>query len=113
MCGFYRLAAAVPELKVAAFGHNLEKILESYFAACDAGAAATVFPELSLTGYSCGDLFFQRRLLERAESAALEAVNATAGRNSILIFGIPLQVEDAIYNVAVVAQNGMARGIVP
>ena len=113
MFGFYRLAAAVPELKVAAVGHNLEKILESYFAACDAGAAATVFPELSLTGYSCGDLFFQRRLLERAESAALEAVNATAGRNSILIFGIPLQVEDAIYNVAVVAQNGMARGIVP
>lgn len=113
MFGFYRLAAAVPELKVAAIGHNLEKILESYFAACDAGAAATVFPELSLTGYSCGDLFFQRRLLERAESAALEAVNATAGRNSILIFGIPLQVEDAIYNVAVVAQNGMARGIVP
>ena len=113
MFGFYRLAAAVPELKVAAVGHNLEKILESYFAACDAGAAATVFPELSLTGYSCGDLFFQRRLLERAESAALEAVNATAGRNSILIFGIPLQVEDAVYNVAVVAQNGMARGIVP
>ena len=113
MFGFYRLAAAVPELKVAAIGHNLEKILESYFAACDAGAAATVFPELSLTGYSCGDLFFQRRLLERAERAALEAVNATAGRNSILIFGIPLQVEDAIYNVAVVAQNGMARGIVP
>ncbi len=113
MFGFYRLAAAVPELKVAAVGHNLEKILESYFAACDAGAAATVFPELSLTGYSCGDLFFQRRLLERAESAALKAVNATAGRNSILIFGIPLQVEDAIYNVAVVAQNGMARGIVP
>ncbi len=113
MFGFYRLAAAVPELKVAAVGHNLEKILESYFAACDAGAAATVFPELSLTGYSCGDLFFQRRLLERAERAALEAVNATAGRNSILIFGIPLQVEDAIYNVAVVAQNGMARGIVP
>ena len=113
MFGFYRLAAAVPELKVAAIGHNLEKILESYFAACDAGAAATVFPELSLTGYSCGDLFFQRRLLERAESAALEAVNATAGRNSILIFGIPLQVEDAVYNVAVVAQNGMARGIVP
>ena len=113
MFGFYRLAAAVPELKVAAVGHNLEKILESYFAACDAGAAATVFPELSLTGYSCGDLFFQRRLLERAERAALEAVNATAGRNSILIFGIPLQVEDAVYNVAVVAQNGMARGIVP
>ncbi len=113
MFGFYRLAAAVPELKVAAVGHNLEKILESYRAACDAGAAAVVFPELSLTGYSCGDLFFQQRLLERAEEAALEAVNATAGGSSILIFGIPLRVGEAVHNVAVVAQNGMARGVVP
>lgn len=69
MFGFYRLAAAVPVIRVADVEFNLSQMLECYREACVKQAAAVVFPELSVTGYSCGDLFFQERLLERAESA--------------------------------------------
>ena len=113
MFGFYRLAAAVPVIRVADVEFNLSQMLECYREACVKQAAAVVFPELSVTGYSCGDLFFQERLLERAESAAAGFAKATAGQGTVAIFGFPLKFGEGIYNVAAVAQNGMIRGLVP
>ena len=82
MNGFYRVAAASPELKVADVTFNLNEMMRLYRDAAYQGAALVLFPELSLTGASCGDLFFQERLLKRAKEAALEFAAATAGMNT-------------------------------
>ncbi len=111
MYGFYRMAAIVPVLKVGDIGFNSRILLKEYDAACRAGAAVAIFPELSLTGYSCGDLFFQEQLLLTAEKAGAEL--ARQSRETVLIFGMPLRYRDAIHNVAVVAHRGKIRGIVP
>ncbi len=113
MFGFYRLAAAVPVIRVADVDFNFSRMLECYQEACAKGVATLVFPELSLTGYSCGDLFFQERLLKRAGVIANEFAQATAGQNTIAIFGLPCRFGEGIYNVAVVAQGGVIRGVVP
>ena len=69
MNGFHRLAAAVPVLRVGDPEYNVAQMLELYARACDEGAAVVVFPELAVTGYSCGDMFEQRALLAAAETA--------------------------------------------
>lgn len=111
MYGFYRMAAIVPVLKVGDIGFNSRVLLKEYDAACRAGAAVAIFPELSLTGYSCGDLFFQEQLLMGAEKAGAEL--ARQARETVLIFGMPLRYRDAVHNVAVVAHRGKIRGVVP
>ncbi len=113
MFGFHRLAAAVPVLRVADVDFNTGMLRECYEAAARGEAAAVVFPELSITGYSCGDLFFQKRLLERARAAAEEFAAVTAGRRTMAIFGLPLLEGEALYNVAAVAADGRIRGLVP
>ncbi len=113
MFGFHRLAAAVPVLRVADVDFNTGMLRECYEEAVRQGAAAVVFPELSITGYSCGDLFFQKRLLERARSAAVEFAAVTAGRQTMAVFGLPLLDGEALYNVAAVAADGRIRGLVP
>ena len=110
MNGFYRVAAASPELKVADVTFNLNEMMRLYRDAAYQGAALVRFPELSLTGASCGDLFFQERLLKRAKEAALEFAAATAGMNCAAVFGMPVRVQDALYNVAVVACEGKICG---
>ncbi|MDD3703552.1 MAG: NAD(+) synthase [Victivallaceae bacterium] len=111
MFGFYRIAAAVPVLKVGAVAYNTAQILDLYEQASEHDAAAVVFPELSVTGYSCGDLFFQERLLNAAREGAIRLAKRSS--RTLMIFGMPLSFRDAIYNVAVIAQNGSIRGIVP
>ena len=113
MNGFYRVAAASPELKVADVTFNLNEMMRLYRDAAYQGAALVLFPELSLTGASCGDLFFQERLLKRAKEAALEFAAATAGMNCAAVFGMPVRVQDALYNVAVVACEGKICGVIP
>ncbi|MBQ9774423.1 MAG: NAD(+) synthase [Lentisphaeria bacterium] len=113
MNGFYRIAAASPELKVADVTFNLNEMMRLYRDAAYQGAAVVLFPELSLTGASCGDLFFQERLLKRAEEAALEFAAATAGMNCTAVFGMPVRAADALYNVAVVACEGKICGVIP
>ena len=113
MFGFHRLAAAVPVLRVADVDFNIGMLRECYDEAVRKGAAAVVFPELSVTGYSCGDLFFQKRLLERAREAATTFAAVTAGNRTIALFGLPLLVGEALYNVAAVAAGGRICGLVP
>ncbi len=113
MFGFYRLAAAVPVLRVADVEFNEKAILASCRIAAEQGADAVVFPELSLTGSSCGDLFFQEKLLQEAKEAACRIARATQNLPLIAVFGLPLVCGGRIYNVAAVAAAGTLCGIVP
>ena len=113
MFGFYRLAAAVPKLKVADAAFNTEELRRCFRQAAENGADAVVFPELCVTGYSCGDLFFQERLLAEAEAAAVDFAARTAGSRTVAVIGLPFRRGDALFNAAAVAADGAIRGIVP
>ena len=113
MFDFYRLAAAVPVLRIADVTFNEAAILECCRAAAEHGADAVVFPELSITGYSCGDLFFQEQLLKAAAQSAVRIAAETRNLPLVSIFGLPLRCGERIYNVAAVAAGGIIRGVVP
>lgn len=113
MFGFYRIAAAVPKLKVADPGFNTAELGRCYAEAAAKGAAAVVFPELCVTGYTCGDLFFQERLLAAAEEAVCDFAASTTGCRTVAVIGLPLRVGEALFNVAAVISDGAIRGVVP
>ena len=113
MFGFYRLAAAVPQLRCGDVVYNLAQLQTLYRRAAELGAAAVVFPELSITGYTCGDLFQQERLQRRALEAALTLAETTAGSGTVAIFGLPVVCREALFNTAAIAQGGKIRGLVP
>ena len=113
MFGFYRIAAAVPRVDVADVAFHTAEILRLYRQACAKKAAAVVFPELALTGYSAGDLFFHP-LLQKAAGNGLRALaDATAGEETLLIVGAPLALCDRLYNAAFVLGTGHILGAVP
>ena len=111
--GYYRLVAAVPHIHVADVPGNIEQLVSAAHDAAGLGAHAVVFPEMSLTGYSCGDLFFQPTLQRAALHGLKDLAERTAELSGVLITTIPLAVQDALYNVAVVLQEGKVRGLVP
>ena len=88
MNGFLRLASCVPALRVGDPSFNAARILELYRRAEEEGAAIAVFPELSVTGYTCGDLFENRILLAAAERELLALARATEGRRALLVCGV-------------------------
>ena len=87
MFGFYRLAAAVPRLFLADVKSNTQEIIKLCRTASEKGATAVVFPEMCITGYTIGDLVFQKTLLDAAENAAVEIARATCNSNIIVIDG--------------------------
>ena len=111
--GFIRVAAAVPELKVADCRYNAGKISELIRAAAEQGAAAVVFPELSLTAYSCGDLFHQHSLLQSALGQLAGLLEFTAALDTVVIVGIPVAADNQLFNCAAVLQRGNLLGLVP
>ncbi len=113
MYGFYRIAAAVPRLHLANPGRNLDEILPLVEEAAERGVAALVFPELTLTGYTASDLFFQERLYEAQNEAMRRLLEATARIPTLLAVGIALRVADRLYNCAAIIQYGKILGIVP
>ncbi len=113
MEGFYRVAAAVPQLRVADVAHNVAATRELFGAAAAEEAALVVFPELGLCGYTCADLFFQDALLSRVRVGLEELRRETEDRQTILIAGAPLRHRNHLYDCAVVMQNGDYLGIVP
>lgn len=113
MHGFHRIAAFSPELKVADVDWNTQRIIECASAADDHQAAVALFPELSITGYTCADLFHQESILKATERAIERLRLASTGKRVIIIAGAPLAHANSIYNCAVVIQNGAIIGIVP
>ena len=111
--GFVRVAAAVPQVKVADCRYNASQAEEMIFEADENNVQAIVFPELNITGYSCGDLFGQALLLEQAEIALMQLMNNTRQLDIISILGMPVLVGGILYNTAVVIQKGKILGIVP
>ena len=111
--GFVKVAAAVPLVQVADCFYNIEKIEGLMRQASEKGVQIIAFPELSVTGYTCLDLFAQQTLLNGAEAALLQLVSNTADLDILTIVGVPLRTENRLINAAVVFQKGAIRGIVP
>ncbi len=112
--GFLRVAAAVPRLRVADCPYNAGRILELMARAEGAQVAVLVFPELSLTGYTCADLFHQP-VLQKGALAALRQI-ARAGRSvfsGLALVGLPVAVDDQVFNCAALVHQGRVLGIVP
>ncbi len=111
--GFVRAAAVSPNLRVADVTFNVGEIIAALRRAADAGASLALLPELSVTGYSCGDLFYQTLLLERARAALEPLARATAETGAACVVGLPLLQDGRIYNCAAFLNQGAVVGIVP
>ncbi len=111
--GFIRTAAAVPTVKVADVQHNTTEICRLVSDASEKEASLIVFPELSLTGYSCGDLFCSSLLVDAAESGVRKIVEFSRGKSINIVVGAPVAYRSRLYDCAVVIRNGNVKGIVP
>jgi len=111
--GFVKVAAAIPELKVADCHYNASRLVEMAKDANKRNVSVVVFPELSFTGYTCADLFFQQQLLQDAQAALVNFLDQTKGLNVVTITGMPFFAENKLFNVAIVAHKGEIKGIIP
>ena len=111
--GFVKIAAATPDLRVADCAYNASEIIKQAKQAAEKGAHLIVFPELCLTGYTCGDLFLQQTLLSGALSALETVCRETAGLNAAVVVGLPFVHQGKLYNVAAVLCGGRVEGVVP
>lgn len=111
--GFIRVAAATPRVKVADVDANVEEICRMAEIAENEQVSILAFPELSVTGYSCGDLFAQELLVSRAEEGIKRLKTFSRGKSLTLVVGVPVRVRSSLYNCAAVIQNGSLKGIVP
>lgn len=111
--GFVKVAAAVPTLKVADCKYNAEQIKKLVIEADKKGVQIITFPELCITGYSCGDLFQQQLLLENAEKALFDLLNELRRLDIIVILGLPIVLRSYTFNTAVIIQKGKILGVVP
>ena len=109
--GFIKVAAATPLVKIADCHANAEAIDRLTAEAVERGVSVVVFPELSLTGYTCGDLFLQSRIIEAGDEALAQLL--ATPRPIVSIIGMPIYYKNNLYNCAVVIANGKICGIVP
>ena len=109
--GFYRIAAATPPVSVANPEENARRMREMIEEAAAQGCGAVCFPELSLTGYTCGDLFRDRTLLAGAEQALARLMKAAAGLDILCAVGVPVPWNGALYNCAAVFHRGKLLGL--
>lgn len=111
--GFVKVAAVVPRVKVADCNYNTEQIENLIAQAEGQGVEVICFPELSVTSYTCQDLFHQQLLLEEAETSLLKLVEFCRSLNIIAIVGAPLSFKGMLLNVAVIIHKGKILGVVP
>ncbi len=111
--GFIKVAAATPEVKVADCLWNGEQTIKLIEEAENLGVKVLVFPELGITGYTCGDLFLQDTLLTAARQTMWKIAEATEGKDVFVFVGLPIQIKGKLYNVAAAIQNGELLGLVP
>ena len=110
--GFIKIACATPDIKVADCQYNADRIIELITEAHSKGVKIICFPELSVTGYTCGDLFLQDALLSSAKSELVRIVKETEKLDIVSIIGMPLTVCGKLYNCAVIVNKGKAIGAV-
>ena len=111
--GYFRVAAAVPEVRVADTRYNTEEICRLTSEAFDKNVSLVAFPELSVTGYTCGDLFHQDFLISKAEEGIRRIAEHSRGKATTIAVGAPVRHNGRLYNCAVVIRNGNIKGIVP
>jgi len=111
--GFVKTAAATPKIKVADCSYNREAICQLITTMSKAGSKIMVFPELSITGYTCGDLFWQTLLLEEAKKELIKIIQYTENIDGLIFVGLPFEKEQKLYNVAAVINRGKLIGFVP
>lgn len=111
--GFIRVAAATPEIQVADCVYNREQIEQMMKDAYKREASLIVFPELCLTGYTCGDLFLQDLLLSQTLNALNELLEVSKECSILTVVGMPLEVCGKLYNVAVFFKEGRILGVIP
>ena len=111
--GFLRVAAVTPYVFVADCFKNAEEIIKHSVEASKNNASAVIFPELSITGYTCGDLFLQSSLVTGAKKALIEIAEKTKTLNIIICVGIPFEFEGKLFNCCAVLCKGEILGIVP
>ncbi|MBP5338826.1 MAG: NAD(+) synthase [Prevotella sp.] len=111
--GLIKVAAAIPGVRVADVENNVLQ-MESLLAQAEGrGAELIVFPELSMTGYCCQDLFRQQLLLDKAEEGLLTLLDFTRKLDIIAVVGVPVRIGTLLYNCAAVIQHGTLLGVVP
>lgn len=111
--GFLKIGAATPKIRVADCEYNAEQIISAIRAAESEGVKLLALPELCVTGYTCGDLFFQGTLLNAADEAVERIAAETAALDIISVVGAPVRENGKLYNCAVVLYHGEVLGIVP
>lgn len=111
--GFIRVSAATPEIRVADCRRNAEAVCRTMKKAAEEEASILVLPELCLTGYTCGDLFGQRTLLDGAREALRRCCEASRGLSLLTLAGLPLEWKGKLYNCAAVLWEGQVLGFVP
>lgn len=111
--GFIRVAAASPKIKVGDVDYNIAKTVSLARKAAAKDTAVIVFPELGITGYTCGDLFEQKALLDKAKIGLFDLAEQTSDLNTVIIAGLPYELGGKLFNVAAVIHQGDIIGIVP
>lgn len=111
--GFIKVSAATPKIKVADPAYNTEEILKIIDETEKNGASILVFSELTISGYTCGDLFLQQPLLTECKNQLLRIVKATENKSMLVVVGCPIVIKQKLYNCAVVISDGIILGIVP
>ena len=113
--GFLKVACATPRVRVADVDFNTEQICAQIEEAVGKGAKIIVFPELCITGYTCGDLFYQEELLSASRSALRRLTSFTEkqGADALVFVGLPLEVEGKLYNCAAALQSGRILAFIP
>lgn len=111
--GFIRTAAASLKIKVADVDYNVKEIKKAVDEAVKEDIRLLVTPELSVTGYTCADLFFNKSLLDKSDKAVLELAEYTKDKNIVVLIGAPCSYLNKLYNCAFVLSGGRVSGIVP
>ena len=111
--GFLRVGAAIPALRVANVDFNVKSIIDAMKKARGEGVQVLAFPEMAITGYSIGDLVQQQALLSRAKEGLRQILEASAGNPMLVIAGVPLDIEQKLFNCAVALNAGHILGVIP
>ena len=111
--GFVKVAAVTPDVRVADCVFNGDSIIKEMKYCADRGVKIAVFPELAITGYTCGELFLQERLLSSALNTLKKIIKASWGMDMLTFIGLPFETDGKLYNVAAVFKDGELLGMVP
>ena len=111
--GFVRVACVAVDIKVADTKYNTSNMIKAAHEAQANGAKLIVFPELSVTAYTCSDLFLQQTLLDSAKTELLHLAKETADLDMAIVAGLPVEMNGSLYNCAAVINRGKIKGLVP